>query len=283
MGRADHFEQGLMIRVVQGALVWVTTFVLCACTTPQEKLQAFVTSEGAVLSTIHTHLYDIQTVAPKDLPKNGPLTIYIEGDGHAWATATQPSLDPSPHRVDMIRLALNSEHPGVYLARPCQFIMNDNCQRAVWTDARFSAAVVGAMQAALNRLKTQYQAPSIELIGYSGGATIALLIAEGREDITQIQTISGNLNPQGWAHANRLSPLQGSANPLQNITSLSKIVQRHWIGTDDQIIPGSITAGYLTKVKPECAQVMVLAGDHASVLDSVSGQMLALPILCTSR
>lgn len=272
-----------MTRVVRRAFGCVTAFLLCACTTPQERLQAFATSEGAALSTIHTHIYDIQTVAPKDLPQNRPLTIYIEGDGHAWATATQPSLDPSPGRLDMIRLALDSEHPGVYLARPCQFIMNGNCQMAVWTDARFSATVVGSMQAALDRLKTQYQAPSIELIGYSGGATIAFLIADGREDITQIQTISGNLDPQGWVHANRLSPLQGSVNPLQNIASLSKIVQRHWIGTDDQIIPRSITAGYLTKVKPECAQVIVLAGDHASVLDSVSGQMLALPVLCTSR
>lgn len=272
-----------MIRVVRRVLVWVTALLLCACTSPQEQLRAFATSEGAVLSTISTHLYDIQTVAPKNLPKSRPLTVYIEGDGHAWATATQPSLDPSPHRMDMILLALNSDHPGVYLARPCQFIMNDNCRWVVWTDARFSAAVVEAMDAAINELKARYQASSIELIGYSGGATIALLIAEGREDVIQIQTIAGNLDPQSWVDTNGLSPLHGSDDPLQNITSLSKITQRHYIGKNDQNVRGSVTAGYLSKVKPKCAHLIVLESDHASILASTTGHMLGLPILCTSR
>jgi hypothetical protein len=269
-----------MIRAFLRALVCVATFQLGACTTPQQQLQAFAAATDAVPSTIHAPVYDLQAVAPKHLPKRQPLTVYIEGDGHAWATATQPSLDPSPHLLDMARLALDAGHPGVYLARPCQFIMNANCQQAVWTDARFSAAVVAAMQAALNALKAQYQAPSLELIGYSGGATIALLVAEGRDDVTQIQTIAGNLDPQAWVEANGLSPLKGSEDPLQDTAGLSAIAQRHFSAMDDKVVPGTLTAGYLHKVSPVCAQQVVLPGTHASILQSISAQMLNQPIIC---
>jgi poly(3-hydroxybutyrate) depolymerase len=269
-----------MPRIVLRGLACVVLMTLGACTSSQEQLQALASARGAVASVIHTPVHEFQTVAPSSLPRGKPLTVYIEGDGHAWATATQPSLDPSPHSLEMARLALEPEHPGVYLARPCQFVMNERCATSVWTDARFSPRVVAQMQVALDQLKARYQAPSLELIGYSGGAAMALLLAAHRDDVTRIQTIAGNLDPYAWVQLKNLSPLTGSDDPLKGAARLSNIPQRHFIGAADTIIPASLTQGYLRKVQPACAEVVTLPGTHASVVAAITAQRLDSPIVC---
>lgn len=269
-----------MPRLIVGVLVGAALTAMSGCTTPQQQLKALASAQGAVPSVIHTSLYDLQTLTPSGLPYGKPLTIYIEGDGHAWATATQPSLDPSPHALDIARLALEPDHPGVYLARPCQFIMSERCEKSLWTDARFSPQIITAMQAALDQLKRRYQAPSLELIGYSGGAAIALLLAGRRDDVDRIQTISGNLDPHAWVQLKNLSPLRGSADPLKNATHLFTIPQRHFIGIGDTIITAPLIKGYLYKVRPACAEVITLPGTHSSVIGAISPHALNRPIAC---
>ena len=62
---------------------------------------------------------------PADGPVDGPVDevhVYIEGDGYAWATTTDPSDDPTPINPLALRLAAVDDAPNVlYLARPCQF------------------------------------------------------------------------------------------------------------------------------------------------------------------
>ncbi|HKS15266.1 MAG TPA: alpha/beta hydrolase [Pseudomonas sp.] len=253
---------------------------LSGCTTAQDRLLALASASDAEARVLQTPLFPLQVVAPKALPLGKPLTIYIEGDGHAWATATQPSLDPSPHALGITRLALDARHPGVYLARPCQFVMNRNCQRALWTDARFSVAVIESMQSAVDALKARYRASSLELIGYSGGAAVALLLAERRDDVVQLQTIAGNLDPVAWVKLDRLSPLADSMDPLDDTGKLATIVQRHFVGADDKVIKAELGMGYLRKVRPECAQVVVVPGTHASVVKALSSELLDRPITC---
>ncbi|WP_191624662.1 hypothetical protein [Pseudomonas fluorescens] len=78
-----------------------------------------------------------------------PLTVYIEGDGFAWRTRAIPSDNPTPHVAT--GLALAAADPGaniVYLARPCQFTpqaLDRHCDKAYWTDKRFSEEVVATM------------------------------------------------------------------------------------------------------------------------------------------
>ena len=158
--RVVHFGMQTMPRTLQAAFVCIALITLCACTTPRDRLLALAHASQAEASVIQTSLFPLQVVAPKALHVSKTLTIYIEGDGHAWATATQPSLDPSPHNLGVTSLALAPGHPGIYLARPCQFVMNDNCRPTLWTDARFGGAVVDAMQSALDILKTRYHAHS---------------------------------------------------------------------------------------------------------------------------
>jgi predicted esterase len=256
---------------------------LTGCASQQEELVQWTSSHGASASTIQTSSFTLQTVTPLNLQVNKTLTIFIEGDGKAWATSSQPSLDPTPRALSTLALAMNTPHPGVYLARPCQFVMSAGCEKTVWTDARFSRAVINATQEAVEALKKRYGAEHIELIGYSGGAAVALLVAGERDDVVQIQTISGNTNPKAWVAFNELSSLNGSLDPLTNRHKLSTIPQRHFVGTEDTIIPLALTEDFVRKISAQCAEIVKLPGDHASVIANLTGESLSRPIHCESR
>jgi hypothetical protein len=253
---------------------------LIGCTSPQDALVQWSNDHGVTASTVQTAGFTLQTVSPLNLQVNKTLTIFIEGDGKAWATSSQPSLDPTPRTLSTLTLAMNARHPGVYLARPCQFVMSAGCEKTVWTDARFSRAVIDSTQTAVDTLKKRYAAERIELIGYSGGAAVALLVAGERDDVAQIQTISGNTNPKAWVAFNDLSALNGSLDPLTNRHKLSLIPQRHFVGTEDSIIPLALTEDFVRRISAQCAEVVKLPGDHASVIASLTGEALSQPIRC---
>ncbi|MEN1835725.1 hypothetical protein AAIM60_22865 [Pseudomonas lijiangensis] len=80
---------------------------LSGCASQQEKLYSWAQAKGAEASVIETRTFALQTVTPRSLPKGGRLSIFIEGDGRAWATSSQPSLDPSPRQPGMARLPIN--------------------------------------------------------------------------------------------------------------------------------------------------------------------------------
>jgi hypothetical protein len=256
---------------------------LSGCASQQEQLVQWSSDHGASASTVQTTGFTLQTVAPINLQVNKTLTIFIEGDGRAWATSTQPSLDPSPRVFSTVALAMNTQHPGVYLARPCQFVMSAGCERSIWTDARFSRPVIDSMNTAVDAMKKRYGAERIELVGYSGGAAVALLVAGERTDVAQIQTVSGNTNPKAWVVFNQLSGLKGSLDPLANAKSLSLIPQRHFVGTEDSIIPMALTEDFVRKISANCAEVVKLPGDHASVIANLTGDALNQPIRCVAQ
>src|SRR3546814_2839304 len=64
----------------------------------------------------------------------------------------------------------------------------------VWTSARFSDGVIVSMSDALDRLKEEAGASSLDLVGYSGGGGVAVLLAARRRDVVSIVTIAGNLD-----------------------------------------------------------------------------------------
>lgn len=177
---------------------------------------------------------------------NQPITVYLEGDGLAWLNSDTPSDDPTPLRPTGLQLALQQpDGVAVYLARPCQFAqpMPAQCQQRWWTSERFAEPVVAALDQALDQLKQQYGAGQINLVGYSGGAALALLLAERRSDVQLLIGVAGNVDPAGWIRQHGLSPLQGSLNPQQGLQHLRA---RHvWLfsGEQDENIPPTLAAG----------------------------------------
>lgn len=238
--------------------------LLIACQSPREALQQLAEEHGRQLDVLPGHQFPLVILAPRTAEKSTRLRVYLEGDGHSWATATQPSLDPSPHNLLVPRLAVNDPTPNAYLARPCQFVMAAACQSALWTHRRFSQEVVTRLSQALDQLKQRYGNREFEIVGYSGGAALALLLAAQRDDVTQVQTLAGNLSPRLWATMQELSPLEGSLDPLDYRDRLASLPQRHLIGEADPVIPGRLADAYqqaLGSPLSQCVSVPTVSHD----------------------
>ncbi|MCY1276700.1 hypothetical protein D9M68_165790 [compost metagenome] len=217
---------------------------LAGCQSPLQRLETLGAAHARVIEIQPTQPFPLALAAPPQRAPAPRLRVYLEGDGHAWATARQPSTDPSPRQLLVAELAFGDPTPSVYLARPCQFVDAAGCTPALWTDRRFSAEVLASLDQALDRLKARYRNTDFELIGYSGGGALALLLASRRDDVAQVQTLAGNLSPRLWAQRLQLSPLRGSLEPLDQRARLARLPQRHLLGDADRIVPAELFDDY---------------------------------------
>ncbi|KPW60483.1 MULTISPECIES: alpha/beta fold hydrolase [Pseudomonas syringae group genomosp. 2] len=234
---------------------------IAGCQSPRADLQQLANQHGRQMQILPAQPFPLAALLPPETFRTTRLRVYLEGDGHAWATATQPSIEPSPRKLFVPQMAVNDPTPSAYLARPCQFITAPACSAALWTNRRFSQAVVTSLSSALDHMKQRYGNNEFELIGYSGGATLALLLAGQRNDITLIQTIAGNLAPNQWTELKGLSPLNGSLDPLDYIQRLALIPQRHLSGTRDEMIPTELAKHYIKQLgNGACSQLVIVSG-----------------------
>ncbi len=180
-----------------------------------------------------------------------PLVIYIEGDGVAWESRSRISSDPTPSDPLVIRLAALDPSPNVaYLARPGQYpsLGASQCDPKYWTGSRFSQEVIEDMDIAVSRLRETAQAPSVSLIGYSGGAAVAVLVSAGRDDVTGLRTIAGNLDHEAVSKWNKVSPLKGSLDPIDVAAKIKSLPQRHFVAYNDRIVPVSAAESFAAKI-----------------------------------
>ena len=103
--------------------------------------------------------------------------------------------------------------------------------------------MIKALDQAVNKLKKHYSFKRFQVVGYSGGSTIACLLSAWRNDITALITFAGNLNPQAWTQQHHPPPLKGSLNPVDFAPTLKNIPQIHFVGDDETTVIG--TASYL--------------------------------------
>lgn len=177
------------------------------------------------------------------------LTVYLEGDGLAWITPSLPSDDPTPLQPLALQLALaQPDGQAAYLARPCQYLAAQAaCTRRYWTSHRFAPEVVDSMNQGLDQLKQQTQAARLQLVGYSGGAAVALLLAAQRHDVQRVITVAGNVDPEAWSQLLGLTPLSGSLNPVAVLPALQAIPQWHLVGGNDRVIPPQLSRDFAAR------------------------------------
>lgn len=223
------------------------------------------TSQGSRLKpvAVKTSKFTIQTLQPASV-EGQVLRVYIEGDGRAWITSHTASNDPTPIKSMAPGLAVNDPHPSVYLARPCQYVQGSNCKQGLWTTGRFSKEVIQAESEVLDILKSQYRVKEFEMVGYSGGGAVALLLAATRSDVSQVQTIAGNIDPAAWTEMKHIAPLTGSLNPADYSAQLAKVPQRHFIGMNDTVVPPDVAKAYMLKVQPACGETVFVSANHHS-------------------
>ncbi|VVE69465.1 esterase [Pandoraea captiosa] len=193
-----------------------------------------------------------------------PLRIYIEGDGLAWVSRTEPSLDPTPVAATGLALAATDPSANVaYLARPCQFTpMEDNprCDIAYWTGKRFAPEVVDAMDAEITQLAARTPGQSLELIGFSGGGAIAVLIAARRRDVASLRTVAGNLDVEYVNRLHDVSAMPASRNPVDVARQVAKIPQIHFSSEQDKVVPPAVARRFAAAVSGACVRTVVVTG-----------------------
>ena len=197
-------------------------------------------------------------------PNSEVLHVYIDHDGLPWVRPNVVSSDPTPRLALGLELMARDEADRIYLGRPCYFgLMGDpDCNSRQWTDSRYSDAVVGSMAAALNSLvEARGASTSVVLIGYSGGGTLAFLMAPRVPSTTAVITIGANLDVAAWTALHHYSALTGSLDPALEPTLPAGIKQVHMLGGRDTVVPPAISR-HVTLRQPGAVIVDIAEFDH---------------------
>ncbi|WP_230209776.1 alpha/beta hydrolase [Solemya velum gill symbiont] len=221
--------------------------------TPAERTQSaeqLVASHGWKSQLLKTNEYDLVAFSPMPMPAGEILTVYIEGDGFAWISSSQPSSNPTPINHLALKLALADPlgDPVAYLGRPCQYVNNDKrCKQSAWTNRRFSRQMINASSQSIDQLKQQSGASRLRLVGFSGGGAVAALLAAQRNDVSMLITVAGNLDHKTWSKHHRLTPLRGSLNAADAWQDLQAIPQIHFVGGKDKSVPPMVANAYRSR------------------------------------
>ncbi|MBF0569918.1 MAG: alpha/beta hydrolase [Candidatus Omnitrophica bacterium] len=213
-----------------------------------------------------------------------PLRIYIEGDGLAWKGKRTLSDDPTPRDTLVLRLAALDPSANVaYLARPCQFMPRQPAcgDQGYWSDKRFSPEVVQSLNEAVNRLEKLAVSSQVELVGFSGGGALALLLAKDRQDVVGVRTIAGNLDHRAFNEYHHTTPMDRSLNPADFLPELKGILQRHYSCREDRIVPTKMTEDFLEALGPEGLSSLTVIDHcaHNKGWDKQWLRLLSLPLV----
>ncbi|MBU1084081.1 MAG: alpha/beta hydrolase [Candidatus Omnitrophota bacterium] len=223
--------------------------VLCSgCAGTSRLVDLSPERKGFVKELIQTDTFNI-TVFSRITGPGMPITVYIEGDGRAWIKKRRLSGDPTPRNTLVFDLAaMDPAKNVVYMARPCQYTPREEeplYDPVYWSSERFSEPVIVSADQVIDRLKKRTGAENIDLIGYSGGGAVAVLVAARRNDISSIRTIAGNLDHEEVNRYHKASRLNGSLNPIDLSEKVAGIPQNHFTGDKDKTVPPSIAERFI--------------------------------------
>ncbi|MBL8637910.1 MAG: alpha/beta hydrolase [Alphaproteobacteria bacterium] len=216
------------------------------------------------------------------------VNVYIEGDGLAWLSKSEPSGNPTPKNPVALTLAAQDPSPNVvYLARPCQYTpfdrLGNHCQTLDWTSHRFSSATVDSYQQVLDQIKEEVGSNGFNLIGYSGGGNIAGLLASRRQDILSLRTVAGNVDNNAFTKFHGVSSMPESLNMADVVEQIATIPQIHFVGEKDPIIPKSLAEGLKQKAPLQnCIQIQVVKDNtHMDGWEENWSRLLNIPFVCS--
>lgn len=237
-------------------IVWALLGLLPGCGgLPAEIGEA--RTAGWRMEFVQADALRLLTLASGDRAAGDMLTIYIEGDGRAWLSRTRPSDDPTPRQATALGLALRQEGGArAYLGRPCQFGALDPagrsahgaCTPQLWTMERFDEPAIAALDSAVSTLKRRAGASRLRLVGYSGGGTVAALIAARRKDVAALVTVAAVLDVDAWTDWHGITPLSDSLNPSDVAHRLGSIRQWHLFGGADKVSPQQVSSAFLERL-----------------------------------
>lgn len=194
----------------------------------------------------HTAYYRGTTEPQQDA---APLWIFIESDGRPWTQGGRvPALDPTTQNPLALELAGRTQHPVLYLGRPCYDRMTPDaaCTSTWWTDARYSQPVIDSMVSAIRHYQERGGYSRLVLVGYSGGGTLAVLVSRHLAGVVGVITIAANLDVTAWSEHHRYLPLTTSLNPA-DLEPQHMWPEIHLVGANDEVVPASTTQRYFER------------------------------------
>lgn len=216
----------------------------CAWMTPNPS--------GFIDKKIETEYLTFSVWEKEGIEKGKPLRIYIEGDGN-----------PNPSDKIALYYAEQDETQNViYLGRPCQWSEDKICKSKpeIYKEQRFHPEIIREVEEVVLYLKDKYKSPEIELIGYDGGATIALDLAS-QMNIDRVITIAGILDTNAYSRHNDLSEMPDAQNPADKLSVLADVKQIHYVGSEDEITPRRVAERFIAKMQnPKSAEVRSVNG-----------------------
>lgn len=251
-----------LLRVIFRIALFCPVILLVGCATSgKEKAAAIAASAGLKEQIISTSLFryqSFQRIADPALPIN----VYIEGDGRAWVSRTQPASDPTPSEPVALYLAVRDPAKNVvWLARPCQYLgvgENPRCQQTYWTDKRFAPEIIDSLSQALDAILQHSGGKELSLTGYSGGGAIAALLAEKRQDVISLRTVAGYLDIAWVNQQHRVSPMPDSLDPIATAANTVNIPQIHFSGESDAIISPEVAQRFIRRAGGRCAKAITI-------------------------
>ena len=267
--------------ILQGTVLINLSLLLSGCITadPQSTAQKIASESGLISEKFDTDPFPIISWH-RITPPVVSLRVYIEGDGFAWKSRTTPSENPTPRNPTGLLLAAADRQANLfYLARPCQFIgppLPANCRANIWTQDRFSPAVVDAMNEALSQMVKRYPGVKLDLVGYSGGGNIAALLAERRDDVRSLRTVAGNLDVAYVNALHHVTPMPAAESAIDHASALRALPQIHYSGEADTTVPRAVARRFQRAVGGTCVQTEVVSGlGHGSDWAAVWPRLLA--------
>ena len=242
---------------------------LLGCATPAQYFNRQALALGFNSFFVKTAQFQHQIYTTKNIKEGGVLHVYLDGDGTPWIRNRWIADDPTARNPLILRLMSQDKQPSILLGRPCYYGLSQSfgCDNKYWTSHRYSKTVVQSMSHALNSWLEQYKFNEIVLIGYSGGGSLAILMADCIEKIKKVVTVAANLNVKTWSEYHGYATLNNSLDPSDVVRLNASIQQYHFAGKEDEVVPAFIIKQYADDQKN--AQYFELAGkDHVCCWES---------------
>ncbi len=216
--------------------------LLAGCATPAQHFEAVASDYGFIAQTVtgQPFVHRLYVNQPGKQTSQKQLHVYLDGDGSPWKS------DPTSRNPLILALMGQDPLPSILLGRPCyhELTASSLCNETFWTSKRYSAEVVESMATALKNWLQKYPARKVTLIGYSGGGTLAVLIADKIPAVQTVLTFAANLDVENWAQGFGYQALTESLNPMKQKKLPERIRQIHLAGADDDVVPASIVKSY---------------------------------------
>ncbi len=258
----------------------LAAFLVAGCATPAERAAEQARRLGLQRRVLQTGEYPITTYAPPwRSSQQGPpprrIHVYLEGDASPRQAGRTGRADPTPTDAVAFRLLAQDGADRVLVGRPCTHGAPP-CSPRLWTLARYGETVVQSLAAAIDQLARERDAAQVVLIGYSGGGTLAMLLAARLPAVVAVVTVAGNLDPDAWAAHHGYVPLEGSLSPAREDPLPERVFQLHLLGGRDRNVPPALSRAALER-QPGARSRVHPGFDHrccwASVWPEVLGEL----------